>query len=88
MGEIQGQWLEALKEEFGKPYYADLYRTVTEEYKTKTIFPPAQDMFNAFDFTPLEKVKVVILGQDPYHNYGQAHGLCFSVKKAWRFLPL
>lgn len=87
MGEIQGQWLEALKEEFGKPYYADLYRTVTEEYKTKTIFPPAQDMFNAFDFTPLEKVKVVILGQDPYHNYGQAHGLCFSVKKGVAIPP-
>lgn len=81
MAALDGEWYEALKGEFRKPYYAQLYKKVLEEYKTRKIFPPAQDMFNAFHFTPLEKVKVVILGQDPYHNDGQAHGLCFSVKK-------
>ena len=81
MGAISGAWLEALKDEFHQPYYAKLYKTVMNEYQTRKIFPPPQDMFNAFDFTPLDQVKVVILGQDPYHNVGQAHGLCFSVKK-------
>lgn len=81
MAALTGDWLEALSDEFKKPYYAKLYKTVLEEYKTRKIFPPAQDMFNAFEFTPLKEVKVVILGQDPYHNDGQAHGLCFSVKK-------
>ena len=67
--------------EFKKPYYKKLFETVNEEYRTRQIFPPADDIFNAFHLTPLHKVKVVILGQDPYHNVGQAHGLCFSVKK-------
>ena len=80
MAPISNDWLEPLKPEFRKPYYAKLYKTVMEEYRTKKIFPPPQDMFNAFEFTPLNDVKVVILGQDPYHNDGQAHGLCFSVK--------
>ncbi len=81
MAAISNDWLEALKGEFGKPYYKELFQTVNEEYRTKQIFPPADDIFNAFHLTPLNKVKVVILGQDPYHNVGQAHGLCFSVKK-------
>lgn len=81
MAPLSGDWLEALKGEFRQPYYAKLYRTINEEYRTRKIFPPAEDMFNAFHFTPLKDVKVVILGQDPYHNDGQAHGLCFSVKK-------
>jgi len=80
MSEITNDWLEPLKPEFSKPYYAKLYKTVQEEYQTKLIFPPANDIFNAFNFTPLSEVKVVILGQDPYHGDGQAHGLCFSVK--------
>ncbi len=80
MGAIANDWLEPLQPEFKKPYYAKLYKTVMEEYRTRLIFPPANDIFNAFDFTPLSKVKVVILGQDPYHGDGQAHGLCFSVK--------
>ena len=80
MGMIQNDWLEPLKPEFKKPYYEKLYATVKEEYNTRLIFPPADDIFNAFDFTPLSQVKVVILGQDPYHGDGQAHGLCFSVK--------
>lgn len=80
MGAIQNDWLLALKEEFGKPYYAKLHKKVLEEYRTHLIFPPADDIFNAFHLTPLKNVKVVILGQDPYHNHNQAHGLCFSVK--------
>ena len=81
MSGISGDWYEALKGEFSKPYYRTLFQTVNEEYRTRLIFPPAEDIFNAFHLTPLKKVKVVILGQDPYHNNGQAHGLCFSVKK-------
>jgi len=68
-----------LKGEFAKPYYRDLYKTVLNEYKTRLIFPPSSAIFNAFDLTPLDEVKVVILGQDPYHGDGQANGLCFSV---------
>ena len=80
MAAISNDWLEPLSPEFKKPYYAKLYKTVKEEYSTKLIFPPADDIFNAFALTPLKDVKVVILGQDPYHGNGQAHGLCFSVK--------
>ena len=80
MGMIQNDWLEPLKPEFSKPYYKELYQKVQEEYNTRQIYPPADDIFNAFDLTPLSEVKVVILGQDPYHDVGQAHGLCFSVK--------
>ena len=77
---ITGDWLTALKPEFGKPYYAKLFQFVKQEYDTTQVFPPSEDIFNAFHLTPLKEVKVVILGQDPYHNDGQAHGLCFSVK--------
>ena len=80
MPPISNDWLTPLKPEFSKPYYKKLYQTVNEEYRTHLIFPPADDIFNAFALTPLSKVKVVILGQDPYHGDGQAHGLCFSVK--------
>ena len=80
MAAIQNDWLDALKEEFRQPYYKKLFQTVNEEYRTRQIFPPADDIFNAFHLTPLHEVKVVILGQDPYHGEGQAHGLCFSVK--------
>ena len=81
MAAIDNDWLEALKDEFRKPYYKQLFETINNEYKTRLVFPPADDIFNAFHLTPLHKVKVVILGQDPYHNHGQAHGLCFSVQK-------
>ena len=87
MGAINNDWLEALKEEFGKPYYKELFETVNREYHTRQIFPPADDIFNAFHLTPLHKVKAVILGQDPYHNVGQAHGLCFSVQKGVAIPP-
>ncbi len=84
---ITGAWAEALKGEFRKPYYADLYRTVLKEYQTRVIYPPSADIFNAFEYTPLEKVKVVILGQDPYHEAGQANGLCFSVHEGIQIPP-
>lgn len=87
MAPLSGEWLEALKGEFRKPYYRALFQKVGEEYQTRKIFPPADDIFNAFHFTPLSQVKVVILGQDPYHNDGQAHGLCFSVKKEVEIPP-
>lgn len=80
MAMIQNDWLEPLTPEFRKPYYAELFKFVKEEYAARKVFPPADDIFNAFHLTPLHEVKVVILGQDPYHNDGQAHGLCFSVK--------
>lgn len=80
MPALSGEWLEALQGEFKQPYYKKLFQTVNEEYRTYRIFPPADDIFNAFHYTPLGKVKVVIFGQDPYHGENQAHGLCFSVK--------
>ncbi len=80
MGAISNDWLGPMSPEFKKPYYRKLYDTVLNEYRTQTVYPDADDIFNAFDFTPLSEVKVVILGQDPYINPGQAHGLCFSVK--------
>lgn len=81
MGAIDNDWLPVLDEQFRQPYYRDLYNFVKNEYGKYTIYPAAEDIFNAFHFTPLKNVKVVILGQDPYHGPGQAHGLCFSVKK-------
>ena len=77
---IKNDWQALLEPEFAKAYYKELYDKVNEEYKTEKIYPPAEDIFNAFEFTPLSKVKAVILGQDPYHEPGQAHGLSFSVK--------
>ena len=76
---IDNDWLEPLSAEFKKPYYAGLYKFVNEEYNRYTIYPPKQDVFAAYSRTPLAKVKVLILGQDPYHEPNQAHGLCFSV---------
>ena len=81
MSAIENDWLEVLAPEFQKEYYRKLYEKVKEEYNTRQIFPESKDLFNALHYTPLKEVKVVILGQDPYHNVGQAHGLCFSVKK-------
>lgn len=76
---IEQSWKDQLKDEFEKDYFVKLTDFVRVEYKTKQIFPPARLIFNAFEHTPFDKVKVVILGQDPYHNDGQAHGLSFSV---------
>lgn len=80
MSAIENDWLDSIGDEFRQPYYKELYEFVKTEYSRYVIYPNADDIFNAFHFTPLSKVKVVILGQDPYHNEGQAHGLCFSVK--------
>ena len=80
MPPISGEWAKALALEFKKTYYSELFKKVGEEYRSRQIFPPADDIFNAFHLTPLEQVKVVILGQDPYHGDHQAHGLCFSVR--------
>lgn len=80
MAAISNDWMEPLSLEFKKPYYKELYQKVAEEYNTTKVFPAPDDIFTAFHLTPLKDVKVVIIGQDPYHNDGQAHGLCFSVK--------
>ncbi len=80
MGAIEGKWADALKEEFRKPYYTDLYKFIKEEYSSHVVYPPSEDIFNALHLTDLRDIKVVILGQDPYHEPGQAHGLCFSVR--------
>ena len=80
MAAISNDWLPVFQGEFRKPYYKQLYQTVMKEYNTRKIYPAPDDIFNAFKLTPFHKVKAVILGQDPYHGEGQAHGLCFSVK--------
>ena len=80
MAAIANDWLDAVGEEFKKDYYRNLYQFVKEEYSKHVIYPASEDIFNALHLTPLKDVKVVILGQDPYHNVNQAHGLCFSVK--------
>ena len=84
---IENSWNEALKDEFEKPYFASLCDFVRQEYKTNTIYPPASLIFNAFNLCPMDKIKVVIIGQDPYHEPGQAHGLCFSVNDGFKFPP-
>ena len=76
---IEASWKAHLKEEFEKPYFADLTSFVKSEYTTQKVYPPGKLIFNAFEKCPFDKVKEVILGQDPYHEPGQAHGLCFSV---------
>ena len=81
MSAIANDWLPVLQPEFNKEYYRNLYQKIKEEYNTRQIFPASEEIFNALHLTPLNQVKVVILGQDPYHEIGQAHGLCFSVKK-------
>src|ERR1044071_8967426 len=78
---IEPRWKEILKEDFNKPYFQQIVLHLkTEKLQNKTIYPPGSQIFNAFNTTPIDKVKVVILGQDPYHGPGQAHGLCFSVQ--------
>src|SRR5665647_866877 len=84
---IENSWKYALQLEFDKEYFLKLTDFVRNEYKTKQTFPPAPLIFNAFDQCPFDKVKVVIIGQDPYHGDGQAHGLCFSVNDGVAFPP-
>ena len=81
MVNIGNSWDELLKEEFQKEYYQILRKNLAQEYKTHTIYPAMENIFNALKYTSYEDVKVVILGQDPYHGPNQAHGLCFSVQK-------
>ena len=87
MAQISGEWERVLAPEFAKPYYRELYLFIRNEYRTRTIYPPAEDLFNALHLTPLDQVRVVILGQDPYHNVHQAHGLCFSVPEDQDQIP-
>jgi uracil-DNA glycosylase len=84
---IEPSWKQVLQPEFDKDYFAKLTEFVRNEYKTRLTFPPATLIFNAFDQCPFDKVKVVIIGQDPYHGDGQAHGLCFSVNDGVAFPP-
>ncbi len=84
---IESSWKERLKDEFEKDYFIKLTDFLKEEYKTKTIFPAGNLMFNAFEKCPFEQVKVVILGQDPYHGTGEANGLCFSVNDGIKIPP-
>ena len=87
MPAISNDWLPGLQQEFRKPYYKELYRFINEEYRTRVIYPPADRIFEALHLTPLKDVKVVILGQDPYHEPGQAHGLSFSVLPGTQIPP-
>ena len=87
MAAISNDWLAPMSGEFRKPYYKKLYDFIMNEYQTREVYPAPDDIFNAFSFTPLSDVKVVILGQDPYHEPGQAHGLCFSVKPDVKIPP-
>ena len=78
---IHESWKSHLQPEFEKPYFKELIEFVKNEYKTHTCYPPGKQIFNAFDHCPLDQVRVVLIGQDPYHGPGQAHGLCFSVNE-------
>lgn len=84
---IEESWARVLSEEFEKDYFKQLIEFVKEEYKSQTVYPQGQDIFRAFDECPFDEVKVVILGQDPYHGPGQANGLCFSVHEGIPFPP-
>ncbi len=84
---INNDWLPAIQGEFRKSYYRELFEFVKAEYDSQVIYPPAEDIFNAFHLTPLGEVKVLILGQDPYINENQAHGLCFSVRPGEEIPP-
>lgn len=85
--QIEESWKEQLQPEFDKPYFRQLTDFVRSEYRKATVYPPGSLIFNAFNLCPFNKVKVVIIGQDPYHGPGQAHGLCFSVNDGVRFPP-
>ena len=85
--QIEDSWKAYLHEEFEKPYFAQLTATVRQEYTQTTCYPPGKLIFNAFNLCAFDKVKVVIIGQDPYHEPGQAHGLSFSVQDGVQFPP-
>lgn len=79
--QIHNSWLEVLEPVFEQPFFQALRTFIRQQYQTQTIYPPAKHIFEAFNLTPFDRIKVVIIGQDPYHGPGQAHGLCFSVNK-------
>lgn len=85
--QIEDSWKKRLAEEFEKPYFVQLTEFVRNEYRAGTCYPPGKLIFNAFNQCPFQEAKVVIIGQDPYHGPGQAHGLCFSVNDGVRFPP-
>ena len=85
--QIEESWLRHLGAEFEKPYFRQLTDFVRQEYRTTTCYPPGREIFNAFNLCPFDQVKVVIIGQDPYHEPGQAEGLCFSVKPGVQYPP-
>ena len=87
MFKITKNWYELLKDEFEKPYFKKLQEFLTEEYNTKTIYPLAENIFNALNYCKYEDISVVLIGQDPYHQPGQAHGLCFSVQDGTALPP-
>lgn len=84
---IEESWKSALAEQFAAPYFAQLKQFLVTEKQQFVVYPPGPQIFNAFNLTPFDKVKVVIIGQDPYHEPGQAHGLCFSVQPGTKFPP-
>lgn len=84
---IDDSWKEKLSAEFEKPYFKSLVEFVKEEYQSQTVYPPGSQIFNAFEKSPFDKTRVVIIGQDPYHGAGQANGLCFSVSDGVRIPP-
>ncbi|MCM1531389.1 MAG: uracil-DNA glycosylase [Bacteroides sp.] len=85
--QIEPGWLEVLRPQFEAPYFAELKRFLVQEKQTQTVYPPGKLIFNAFNSTPFDQVKVVLIGQDPYHEPGQAEGLCFSVPDGCPFPP-
>ena len=87
MAALEGDWAKALDQEFHKDYYRKLYAFVKEEYAKNVVYPPADRLFTALHLTPLDKVRVVILGQDPYHEPGQAMGMSFSVPEGVEIPP-
>lgn len=87
MSVLGAGWDAALASEFKKPYYKQLYTKIKSEYETRVVYPPSEEIFTAFSLTDLDDVKVLILGQDPYHEVGQAHGLSFSVKPGIQIPP-
>lgn len=87
MSLLKEGWEKALSGEFNKPYYANLYKKIKSEYDSVVVYPPSEEIFTAFNLTDLDDVKVLILGQDPYHEPGQAHGLSFSVKPGVQIPP-
>ncbi|MCM3610282.1 uracil-DNA glycosylase [Planococcus sp. MERTA32b] len=84
---LSNDWQDAVGDEFDKPYYTELREFLKEQYANETVYPPQDEIWSAFEHTPFKDVKVVILGQDPYHGQGQAHGLSFSVKPGVRIPP-